>query len=168
MRGHGWTESRHGRRHRWRRNAIGAAGLASLAAAVFASGCHDRGERHDRSDGRRAERHVERALDWLDVEGEARERAHAAALALVQEAAGLRDDGARLARELVAEWRRDTPDAAALQASLDREVDALRRRAHRALGDVLALHAALDPEQRAEIADRLVRHEREHAHRSRW
>ena len=80
----------------------------------------------------------------------------------------MRDDGARLARDLLAEWRRDTPDAAALQASVDREVDALRARAHRALDDVLALHAALDPEQRAEISDLLTRLEPGRRHGGGW
>ena len=167
MRTHGWTGPRYGRRHHRRRGAFGAAGLASIAAAIFASGCHDRGESHDRGEERRAERRIEHALDWLDVEGEARERARDAALALAREAAGLRDDGTRLARELVAEWRRDTPDAAALQASVDREIDALRTRAHRALDDVLALHGALDPEQRAEVADLVSLREHDHRHRSR-
>ncbi|MBM4245769.1 MAG: hypothetical protein FJ148_18515 [Deltaproteobacteria bacterium] len=162
MRTHGWKTYRHERGRQ--RGALGLAGVASLAAAILASGCGGR----QRDDGRRAERRVERALDWLDVEGEARDRAREAALGLVREAAGLRDDGLRMSGELLAAWRRDTPDAAALRAAVDREIDGMRSRAHRALDDVLALHAALDSEQRAEVADRLTWHERGHRHWSRW
>ncbi|MBY0277808.1 hypothetical protein K2Z84_20935, partial [Candidatus Binatia bacterium] len=77
-------------------------------------------------------------------------------------------DGRRVGRELLAEWRREAPDRDALRATVDRELDALRDRAHRALDDVLALHAALDPEQRAELADRLAEDRHDHRRRGAW
>ena len=89
-------------------------------------------------------------------------------MGLAREATALRDDGRRFGSELLREWRRDTPDTDALRAAVDREIDALRSRVHRALDDVLALHASLDPEQRAELADRLAADGRGHRHRSRW
>lgn len=168
MRHHHWASFRHQRRHR--HAALGLAGMASLAAALLATGCrdeHGRGDRERGADGR-AEARVERALDWLDLEGDARERARTAALGLAREASALRDDGRRVGRELLAEWRRDTPDRDALRATVDRELDDLRDRAHRALDDVLALHAALDPEQRTELAERLGVDGRDHRHRGAW
>jgi hypothetical protein len=159
-----------GCRHERRRHraALGIAGVASIAAAILASGCHDgrRGERERGEEGRTQAR-VERALDWLELEGEARERARAAGLRLAGEVDGLRRDGTQLAATLLAQWRSDVPDAAALHGAVDREIDGLRARAHRALDDVLELHAILDDEQRAEVGDLLASRE-DRRHRHRW
>jgi hypothetical protein len=163
---HHWMGDRHERRRQ--RAAFGLASAASIVAAVLASGCHDsrrdeRGRRDDRTEAR-----VERALDWLDLEGEARERARTVGMRLAAEADGVRRDGTQLASEILAQWRSDTPDAATLRAAVDREVDGLRARAHRALDDVLELHAILDPEQRADVDELLAWREGGRRHRHRW
>lgn len=164
---HDWRSFRHRRRRH--HAAMGLAGLASIAAAILASGCHDarRGE-HGRDDESRTEARVERALDWLDLEGEARDKARTVGMRLAEEASGLRRDGTQLAAALLAQWRSETPDAAALHATVDREVDGVRARAHRALDDVLELHAILDAEQRAEVGEMLASREDRHRRRHRW
>ena len=166
MRAHHRFGCRHERRRH--RAAMGLAGVASIAAAILASGCHDgrRGERERGEDGW-AQARVERALDWLDLDGDARERARTVGLRLADEATGLRRDGTQLAAALLAQWRSETPDAAALHGAVDREVDGLRARAHRALDDVLELHAILDAEQRTEVGELLASRE-ERRHRHRW
>lgn len=166
MRTHHHFGCRHERRRH--RAAISLASVASIAAAIIASGCHD-GRRDERERGEdRTQARVERALDWLDLEGEARERARTIGLRLADEASGLRRDGTELAATLLAQWRSDAPDAAALHGTVDREIDALRARAHRAIDDVLELHGILDPEQREEVGDVLASREGAHRHRSRW
>jgi hypothetical protein len=164
---HHWMGGRHERRRH--RAAFGLASAASIMAAVLASGCHEsRRDERGRRDDRRAEARVERALDWLDLEGEERERARTVGLRLAAEADGLRRDGTQLASEVLAQWRSATPDAATLRAAVDREVDGLRARAHRALDDVLELHAILDPEQRADVDELLASREGDRRHRHRW
>jgi hypothetical protein len=153
---------------RAQRTAFGLAGLVTLAAAIVASGCHDRHRGGWRAEHGSASRRIDRALDWLDVEGEARERARVAALRLAGEAEGMRADAIRLADEALAQWGRTAPDAGALHRVLDEQLDALRTRAHRVVDDALELHATLDEEQRAEVADALgSRPGARHGHR-RW
>jgi len=156
------------RRTRARRRAFGFAGLATLIAALGAAGCGGERRGHWRDEHRSATRQVDRALDWLDLEGAARERARVAAVRLAGEADGMRADATRLADEALAQWQRDQPDAAALHRVLDEQLEALRARAHRVVDDALELHATLDAEQRAEVGDALAWHEdgrRRHHHR---
>lgn len=153
--GRGW------RRAHGHRGAFGLAGLATIVAALGAAGCHGGDHRgHWRGEHRSASRQVDRALDWLDVEGEARERARVAALRLAGEADGMRADATRLADEALAQWSRAEPDATALHRVLDEQLEALRARAHRVVDDALELHATLDAEQRAEVGDALASHDR--------
>lgn len=151
----------HGEGFHWRRRerrrqraAYGIAGLATIVAMIASAGCHDR-QRHGRwgDDQRSADARIDRALDWLDVEGDARERARTIAQRLVEQATALQADGTQLAGELLTQWSREQPEAARLHEVLDRQVDDLRARAHQVVDDVLALHATLDAEQRAEVAD---------------
>jgi hypothetical protein len=154
---HGYGYGGCGGRGRSGRRAIFGLGLASLAAALWTTGCDDHRRHARHHDERRwTSARIERALDWLEVEGEARERARALALRLLDEATAMRADGALIADELLAQWSNTSPDATRLHEVLDRQVDALRTRAHRVVDDALALHATLDAEQRAEVADKIA------------
>lgn len=152
--------TRDARRARAHRMTYGFAGLATFLAALGAAGCQHEHRGPWRDEHRSATRQVDRTLDWLDLEGEARERARVAALRLASEADGMRADAKRLAAEALAQWNRSDPDAAALHRSLDEQLDALRARAHRVIDDALELHATLDAEQRAEVGDAVAWHDR--------
>jgi hypothetical protein len=143
-------------------------GLASLAAALWTTGCDDQRRHARHHDERRwTSTRIERALDWLEVEGDARAKARAIAMRLIDEGIAMRADGTLIADELLAQWSAAQPDATKLHEVLDRQVDALRTRAHRAIDDAIALHDTLDAEQRAEVADVIASRGRGW-HRHRW
>ena len=127
--------------------------LALLPAAVLLAGCHrEYGAWGGGGAGRVDAARVDRALDHLDVTDDRRDEVRVLALRLANELAAMRVEGMRVADEALAQWNATSPDAPALHAVLDRQLDEFRVRAHRVVDDALALHAQLDAGQREQVA----------------
>jgi Spy/CpxP family protein refolding chaperone len=95
---------------------------------------------------------VDDALDDLEATPEQRARIHAVKDRLVTAAQEARAKGGDHRAELLAAWRSERPDAAALHALVDQHLDAMRAVAHQAVDGAVEVHATLTPEQREKLA----------------
>jgi hypothetical protein len=102
----------------------------------------------------RALAHVDQALDGVGASDAQKARARAIVGRTLTEIEPWRPAVGRLRTELVAAWRTDAPDRAALHRRVDEEADALRALGHALVEDGLELHGVLTSAQR----DALVRH----------
>jgi protein CpxP len=100
---------------------------------------------------------VDGALDDVDATPEQRARVHAVKDRLLASGQALRAERGADHAELLAAWRAQSPDAAALHARVDARLDALRAFAHQAVDGALEVHATLTPEQREAFAAKVER-----------
>jgi len=93
-------------------------------------------------------------LDDITATPTQREKVLAAKDAVLASFLKNRDSRRQTHQLLVAEWNSDTPDAKAVHAAIDAQIDAIRAMAHQAADQALEIHAVLTPEQRAQVAHR--------------
>ena len=111
---------------------------------------------------------LDRALDRVDATEEQRRKAHEILGRTLTELEPWEDAGRRLHDEIHAAWDADAPDAAALRARVDEQIEALRTLAHGLIDDGVALHDVLTPEQRRRLARHAGRRHRHHPFADRW
>jgi Spy/CpxP family protein refolding chaperone len=58
--------------------------------------------------------------------------------------------------QIVEQWKSSNPDAKAIHAAIDAQIEKTRALAHQAADEALAVHAILTPEQREQIAGRMA------------
>jgi periplasmic protein CpxP/Spy len=133
--------------------------LASIVAitslASISAGCHRRHPRTDDEIRTFATDHVKEALDDLAATAQQREAVLAGNDRILNSWLALRKDTAQAHRQLLEEWLKDAPDGTKVHALVDTRIDAVRAAAHQTADELLAIHNALTPEQRAKIAERL-------------
>jgi len=138
--------------------AISIVGVSSVLA-----GCRHRGHRHDPAKMQKfATWFVDDALDDLDATDAQRQAIHASKDRLLAEGLALKTDGKKSHMEVYREWQKDEPDVQRVHALIDERVEAFRIVAHKAADEVLAAHALLTAEQRAEVSERIQEHLEDH------
>lgn len=136
---------------------VGGVVLGTLLALAACGAAWRHGDRGHRGwSQRHAYAALGRALDRVEATEEQRTKARQILGRTLTELEPWRDAGRRLQDELHAAWTAEQPEAAALHARVDAEIEALRALAHGVLDDGIALHDVLTSEQRA----RLARHHR--------
>ncbi len=142
-----------------RHRKLFAAFCALVAAGLLVAGCRGRcGHRDPERVRKHVTRKVSRALGRLDASEEqrtlvlqAKDRLFDAGVAL-----RLKAKGSRL--ELLKQWEADSPDGPAVHALVDARLEEARAFAHKVVDEVLQIHAALTPEQRAQVSERVREH----------
>jgi Spy/CpxP family protein refolding chaperone len=130
--------------------------LGAVALAGFGCGHHG----HPRDPAQVAKfvnARVDDLLDDVDATPDQRTRIHAIAERMLAEGQTLRADHAKVHDTLLASWRAETPDKAALHALVDARIDALRTAAHDAVDAGLEAHDVLTPAQREKLAKKAER-----------
>jgi protein CpxP len=100
---------------------------------------------------------VEDTLDDLDATPEQRTRILAVKDRLLEAAKGLHGNHAATHETLLAAWRAETPDAAALHALVDGRAAELKAFAHEVVDGLVEVHAILTPEQREKLTRKAER-----------
>ena len=137
--------------------AVCVVGVSSVLA-----GCRHR-HRHDPEKVKKmATWFVEDALDDLDATDEQRQAIHASKDRILAEGLALKAEGKKAQMEVYVEWQKAEPDVERVHALIDERIDAFRVVAHKAADEVLATHALLTPEQRAEVSERIREHMEDH------
>ena len=73
--------------------------------------------------------------------------------ALLEEGVKVQQGNAAARVEMLAQWEKESPDAARVHQLVDERLDAVRALVHRAAESALELHALLTPAQRAKVAE---------------
>lgn len=96
---------------------------------------------------------VDGLLDDIDATGDQRKVVEGAEERLFETAKQHRVDKDRDALALVAEWESDEPNVDAIRALIDKKLEQHRAFAYQAVDEAIAIHEALEPAQRAELAE---------------
>ncbi len=104
--------------------------------------------------------HVEDTLDDLNATPEQRTQILAIKDRLLADAQRLHGSHASTHGELLAQWKSDSPDAAALHALVDRRAAEMKALADEAVDAAIQVHGILTPEQRAQLTKKAERMEK--------
>jgi Spy/CpxP family protein refolding chaperone len=135
------------------------AALALAASAALGAGCAHRPPESRDAKAEKVHKYVtfrvDDVLDDLDASAEQRTRVHGVKDKLLTDALAMRKKMRESHGELLAAWRSDKPDAGAIHALVDKRVEELRLLLHGAADGLIEVHAALSPEQREELAEKI-------------
>lgn len=98
------------------------------------------------------------ALDDLKARPDQRAKIHAVKDGLLKEGLALMPEHHAVRGVALAEWDKDQPDQAKLDALVDARLDAFRAFAHKVVAGAVEVHQILDPDQRAQVSRRAHRH----------
>ncbi len=134
--------------------------VAALAAGFlvltgFHGGCGHRHPRDPAEVNAMVTEHLDHALDDLAATPAQRQQILAIKDRLLATFTALRAEHQATHAQLLAQWKADQPDAAALHALVDARIDALRAAAHQAVDAGIEVHGILTPEQRAKVTAKL-------------
>jgi periplasmic protein CpxP/Spy len=134
---------------------------AAAAAAVLAIGllgCHG-AQRHNPAEMRKfIGWKVNDTLDDLKATDAQRQAVNAAKEQILDRFQAATADHKRVVGELLVEWEKDAPDMAKVQSLLDAQLEQRRALMKATLDDVLSVHDALTPAQRAAVSAKLREH----------
>lgn len=133
-----------------------AAGVVTLTA--FRHGGFGPGGRDPAKVAAFVKAHVDDTLDDVNATPDQRQQIQALVSGILDQATALHQSHAGAHQQLLAAWKADQPDAAALHALVDQQVDQLRALAHAAVDAGVKAHGILTPDQRAKITAKLERH----------
>jgi len=140
--------------------AVGLVALSGFSGGLCPIGRHGHGHGHGRDPAEVAAfvtGRVEDALDDLDATPDQRARILAVKDRLLEAAKGLHGDRAGTHDALLAAWKAETPDRAALDALVDRRAGEMTAFAHQLVDAGVEVHAILTPEQREKLARKVER-----------
>ena len=135
---------------------LGGLAAALLLVTGFRGGCGG-GHADPAHLDRMVTSHLEDALEDIDATPAQKAQVMALKDRLLQQGAALRQGGRETRRQLLAQWDSAAPDRAAVHASIDARIDAMRAFAHQAADAGMDLHGILTPEQRAKISKKIHR-----------
>ncbi|OGQ80230.1 MAG: hypothetical protein A2289_10515 [Deltaproteobacteria bacterium RIFOXYA12_FULL_58_15] len=134
-----------------------ALGLAVLGIGVTVASC--RQHRHDPEKMHKFVTWVvDDALDDINATDVQREAVHQSKDRIFAEMKKVRADNKADHQAMLAEWNKESPDAAMVHALIDARIEAMRIVAHQAANEVLAVHGVLTPEQRAQLSEKMREH----------
>lgn len=146
-----------------RRRKIFVAACALLATGLLIGGCRGRCGHRDPDRARKfATRKVNSALDDLDASEEQRALVLKTKDRLFDDGLALRTQARGDRQQVLEQWEADTPDAASLHTLIDTRVDTVRAFAHTVADELVQIHAALTPSQRAQVSKRIREHMADH------
>ena len=135
-----------------------ALALVLGAVALVGFGCaHHAHPRDPAQVAKYVNARVDDLLDDVDATPDQRTKIHAIADRMLAEGQALHADHAKVHDTVLAQWRAETPDKAALHALVDARMDALRKAAHDAVDAGIEAHDALTPAQREKLAKKADR-----------
>jgi Spy/CpxP family protein refolding chaperone len=132
--------------------------LGAVALAGFGCGHHGGGHSRDPAQvAKFVNARIDDLLDDVDATPDQRTKIHAIADRMLAEGQALHGDHAKVHDTVLAQWRAETPDKAALHALVDERMDALRKAAHDAVDAGVEAHDVLTPAQREKLAKKAER-----------
>ena len=135
-------------------STLSTCAVAFVFATGFRGGCGAHSPEQKVKHIERAAAHVtEDALDELDATDAQRAKVSAGVNALVPEATALVLSHMEVKETLKAEWKKASPDRAALHTLVDKQLSALSALLHHAVDTGVDVHQTLTEAQRLEVAD---------------
>ncbi len=139
--------------------------VVGLATGLLVVSCARRGL-HDRMTPERlrtvVEWKVDDVLDDVDADDAQRQAVMAEVNGMLADVERLHDDKQGHHDIIFAEASKDTPDAERLHGLIDEKTKKMNAFAHRALDRLLAVHAILTPDQRAELLEQAEEYHADH------
>ncbi|MFN0063260.1 MAG: Spy/CpxP family protein refolding chaperone [Myxococcaceae bacterium] len=140
---------------------LGFLGLSALAVvALSAWGPHACGKPDAARKARFVTAMVDDTLDDLDATDEQRAAVHGLKDRLLAEGFALRDDNKAARTQFLTQWQSAQPNTTELHTLVDSRMTAVTAFAHKLADAALELHTILTPAQRAELGERMAKHDR--------
>ena len=138
---------------------IAIVGLIAAIMSIGAVGCRGHHGRHSPEKMYKFMTWgLEDALDDLDADEAQRKAIHGVKDWLFERVQAVRADRKEIRSTVLAEWNKETPDAALIHRLVDAKADELRALAHEAVDEMVGVHGVLNEKQRADIAKRIEAH----------